>query len=178
MKPLVLNYPIDRQYDLNLALNQLLPTYFSRRLGGGKHPGGHRTDFDLHKQGIKEVDELITWINSVLPEVGAYYARLRKEEECGFNVNGFKITHMWGIRYDKGDCVCSHNHFPLTLSLGYYIYTPKGCSPLKLNNKKIEVHAGQCIFFLGSSWHSIAPEPVGGRCLIAANILYFIDENV
>ena len=178
MKPLILNYPIDRQYNLNQALKQLLPAYFSTRLGGGKHSGGHRTDFDLHKKGIKEVSELITWINSVLPEVAAYYARLRKHEYCGFNANGFKITHMWGIRYDKGDCVCSHNHFPYTLSLGYYIYTPKGCSPLKVNNKKINIKAGQCIFFLGSSWHSIEPDPVGGRCLIAANILYFMDENV
>ena len=172
MKPLILNYPIDRQYNLNQALKQLLPAYFSTRLGGGKHSGGHRTDFDLHKKGIKEVGELITWINSVLPEVAAYYARLRKHEYCGFNANGFKITHMWGIRYNKGDCVTPHNHFPLSLSMGYYIRTPKGCSPLKIEGKKIKVRAGQCIFFLGSDWHSIDPEPIGGRTLIAANILY------
>ena len=172
MKPLILNYPIDRQYDLNAALNKLLPAHFFGRLGGGSEQGGRRTDFNLHKQGIKEVDELVTWINSVLPDVGAYYARLRSGEKCGFNANGFNITNMWGIRYDKGDCVRPHNHFPFTLSLGYYICTPKGCSPLKVKNTKINIHAGQCIFFLGSSWHSIAPEPIGGRCLIAANVLY------
>ena len=172
MKPLILNYPIDRQYDLNAALNKLLPAHFFGRLGGGSEQGGRRTDFNLHKQGIKEVDELVTWINSVLPDVGAYYARLRSGEKCGFNANGFKITNMWGIRYDKGDCVRPHNHFPFTLSLGYYICTPKGCSPLKVKNTKIKIHAGQCIFFPGSNWHSVAPEPVGGRCLIAANVLY------
>ena len=90
MKPLILNYPRDRRDDLNVALKHLLPIHFSTRLGGGKHSGGHRTDFDLHKKGIKEVGELITWINSILPQVAAYYARLKKEEECGFNAKGFK----------------------------------------------------------------------------------------
>ena len=164
-QPLILNYPKKRQ---NGALTKLLPNYFTGHLGGG----GQRTNFDLHKQGIKEVDELVTWIQSTLPQEGAHFARLKKGEKCNFNVEGFNITHMWGIRYNKGDSVYSHNHFPFTVSLGYYVYTPKGCSPLKINNRKINVKAGQCIFFLGSSWHSIDPEPVGGRCLIAANILY------
>ena len=79
---------------------------------------------------------------------------------------------MWGIRYNKGDCVRCHNHFPLTLTLGYYINTPKGCSQLTVENKKIKVKTGDCIFFLGSNWHGTKPEPVGGRCLIAANVLY------
>ena len=172
MKPFILKYPSERQAILNKALSTLLPTYFVGRLGGGNQQGGERTAFNLHNRGIQEVDELVEWIKSKLPEVAAYFAKLNPGEHCGFNKYGFHITNMWGIRYDKGDCVCSHNHFPYTLSLGYYIYTPKGCSPLKVNNKKINVKAGQCIFFLGSSWHSTKPEPVGGRCLIAANILY------
>ena len=172
MKPLIFEYPIDRQATLNKTLNKLLPNYFIGKLGGGKSKGGRRTNFNLHTQGIKEVDELVVWIQSKLPEVAAYFAKLNPGEYCGFNKEGFKITNMWGIRYAKGACVRPHNHFPFTLSLGYYIYTPKGCSPLMIENKKIKVKAGQCIFFLGSNWHGIDPDPVGGRCLIAANILY------
>ena len=44
---------------------------------------------------------------------------------------------MWGILYNKGDCVRPHNHFPLTLSLSYYIKAPKGCSPLVIEKKKL-----------------------------------------
>ena len=153
-------------------MDKILSAQFTGRLGGGSKSGGLRTDFNLHKQGIKEVDELVAWIQSKLPEVATYFARLNPGEYCGFNEHGFKITTMWGIRYNKGDCVRSHNHFPFTLSLGYYIHTPKGCSSLIIENKKIKIKAGQCIFFLGSSWHGIDPDPVGGRCVIAANVLY------
>ena len=172
MKPLVINYPTERQYNLNMALDNLLPTYFKERLGGGPKQGGWRTDFNLHEQHVMALDELVSWIESILPKVGAYFSRAKEEESCNFNPDAFKITHMWGIRYNKGDCVTPHNHFPLTLSMAYYILTPKGCSPIKIEGKKIKVRAGQCVFFLGSDWHSIDPEPIGGRTLIAANIGY------
>lgn len=172
MKPFIIEYPTDQKDTLNKALNKLLPNYFVGRLGGGTHQGGSRTGFNLHNEGIKEVDELVAWIKSKLPEVAAYFAKLNPGEHCGFNKYGFNITNMWGIRYNKGDCVRCHNHFPLTLTLGYYIKTPKGCAQLTVENKKIKVRAGDCIFFLGSNWHGTKPEPVGGRCLIAANILY------
>ena len=172
MKPFIIKYPKDQQGSLNEALSHLLPRYFVGRLGGGNQPGGRRTAFNLHNRGIQEVDQLVEWIKSKLPEVAAYFAKLNPGEHCGFNKYGFNITNMWGICYDKGDCVRFHNHFPLTLSLGYYIHTPKGCAPLTIENKKIKVKAGDCIFFLGSNWHGTKPEPVGGRCLIAANVLY------
>jgi hypothetical protein len=177
MKPLVIEYPMSKCKDLNKALYNLLPNYFVNRLGGGEYPGGHRTNFNLHKQGIQEVNQLVEWIKSKLPEVAAYFAKLNPGEHCGFNEYGFQITNMWGILYNKGDCVRPHNHFPLTLSLSYYIKAPKGCSPLVIEKKKLKVKAGQCVFFLGSDWHGTKPEPVGGRCLIAANILYTRQKN-
>ena len=164
-KHLILNYPKKEQ---NGALTKLLPNYFTGHLGGG----GQRTNFDLHRQGIKEVDELATWIRSTLPEVASHFARLKGGEKCNFNVEGLNITHMWGVLYDKGEGVDPHNHFPFALSCVYYIRTPKGCSPLTLDNIKIKIRAGQCVFFLGSSWHSVARAAVKGRCVISTNILY------
>jgi len=166
IKPLILNYPINKQ------LHKVLTPLFINRLGAGKERGGQRTPFDLHTRGIKEVDELTAWIRSMMPRVAAHFAGLKKEERCSFVIEALEITHMWGVIYDKGDCVYPHNHFPFALSFGYYVHTPKGCSPLKIDNKKIKMQAGQCIFFLGSTWHGVEPEPIGGRCMIAGNILY------
>jgi len=166
IKPLILNYPINKQWQ------KVLTPLFITRLGGGKGRGGQRTDFDLHTRGIKEVDELTTWIKFKMAQVAAHFAGIKKGERCSFIIEALQITHMWGVLYEKGDAVYPHNHFPFSLSFGYYIHTPPGCSPLKIENKKIKVKAGDCIFFPGSSWHQVDPDPVGGRFMIAGNILY------
>jgi len=170
IKPLILKYPVNKQ------LHKVLTPLLINRLGAGKtttsNKGGRRTPFDLHTRRIKEIDELAAWVRSMMPRVAAHFAGLKKGEICSFLVEALEITHMWGVLYEKGDDVYPHNHFPFAVSFGYYIRTPKGCSPLKIENKKIKMQAGQCIFFLGSSWHNVLPEPVGGRCMIAGNILY------
>lgn len=166
IKPLILNYPPHKRW------KKVLTPLFITRLGGGKSPGGRRTPFDLQTRGIKEVDELAAWIRFKTAQVAGHFAGLKKGERCSFVIEALRITHMWGVLYKKGDAVYPHNHFPFSLSFGYYIHTPKGCSPLKINNKKIKVQAGDCIFFPGSSWHGVDPDPVGGRFMIAGNILY------
>ena len=141
IKPIVFNYPIEHQYDLNIKLHKLLLAHSTERLGGFKKKGkrlqgGRRTPWDLHRRGIKEFDELAGWIKSILPRVASHFARLKKGEKCSFVVEALEITHMWGVIYDKGDSVYPHNHFPFSVSFGYYVHTPKGCSALKIENKK------------------------------------------
>ena len=69
-----------------------------------------------------------------------------------------------------------HNHFPYALSFCYYVNLPSGSSPLVLNNEIINLKEGQVIFFLSSSYHSVPPTSVNGRCVIVGNIMYI--DNV
>ena len=89
-----------------------------------------------------------------------------------FDISRFKISHCWSVFYNKGDCVELHNHFPYALSFAYYVNMPEGSSPIMIDGEVIYPEEGQVVFFPGSSFHSVPPSKVSGRCMIAGNIMY------
>jgi len=141
------------------------------------------TKYDFHKQNIKEVEYLTSWISRVLPDVSKNFAchgeqepRLllhSHEDEKGynFNVNGFEIASCWGIHYKGKETLMVHNHFPALLAFIYYVRTPKGSAPIMIE-KEYNAREGQCIFFLASQHHSMGQNESNGRCAIVGNIIY------
>ena len=133
---------------------------------------GRRTGFNFHTQNIKEVDVLLTWIKNLLPEVSVKFASENAEEIYHFNQQHFKLIGCWGAHYNRGEGLQKHNHFPYTISFVYYVRTPKGFSPLIIEDVNIDVKEGQCAFFLAHQYHSVQPNNCDGRCVIAGNFLY------
>ena len=131
-----------------------------------------RTDFNLHKKNFKEVDILLAWIKEILPEVSTKFASENAEEIYHFNQQHFKLVGCWGAHYNRGEGLQKHNHFPYTISFVYYVRTPKGFSPLIIEDENIDVKEGQCVFFLAHQYHSVQPNNCDGRCVIAGNFLY------
>ncbi len=142
---------------------------------------------DLHLHGIKPVNILMEWISSLIPRVTHYYSSPDPIEfnyddylpysdngggKYNFDISRFKISHCWSVFYNKGDCVELHNHFPYALSFAYYVNMPKGSSPIMIDGEVIYPEEGQVVFFPGSSFHSVPPSKVSGRCMIAGNIMY------
>ena len=97
-------------------LNPILYDIVCENLSGGVKAGvygdgggGIITDYNLHKQNIKEVDELISWVSRILPDASKNFAtkgtpRLglhSHEDEKGYDydVNSFEIESCWGIHY-------------------------------------------------------------------------------
>ena len=133
---------------------------------------GRRTGFNFHTQNIKEVDVLLTWIKNLLPEVSVKFASENAEEIYHFNQQHFKLIGCWGAHYNRGEGLQKHNHFPYTISFVYYVKTPKGFSPIIIEDENIDVKEGECVFFLAHQYHSVQPNNCDGRCVIAGNFLY------
>ena len=133
---------------------------------------GRKTGWNFHRQNIKEVDILIVWIKDVLPEISKKFASEEPEESYGFDINAFEIAECWGTHYNKGESLIKHNHFPYIISFVYYVKTPKGFSPIIIEDENIDVKEGECVFFLSHLFHSVKPNNCDGRCVIAGNILY------
>ena len=147
--------------------------------------GGRKTDMNLHKKGIPELTTLLNWIDDLTPIAAHGFTsadkydknnyRLISDQGGGkynFNIKAFELHHCWGITYNKGEGVERHNHFPYALSFCYYVNLPSGSSPLVLDNEVINLKEGQVIFFLSSSYHSVPPASVNGRCVVVGNIMY------
>jgi len=134
--------------------------------------GARRTEWNLHKQKIPEVDKLTSWIQHILPEVSKKFATKTHDEEMAYNINSFELAECWGTHYNKSESVLEHNHFPYALSFVYYVRTPKGAAPIIIEDETLDVKEGQCIFFLASQWHSVGRNDCDGRCAITGNILY------
>ena len=133
---------------------------------------GRRTNFNLHEQNIKEVDILLAWIKDVLPEISTKFASEEHEESYGFDINAFEIVGCWGAHYNRGEGLVRHSHFPYAISFVYYVKTPKGFSPIIIEDENIGLKEGECVFFLAHRYHSVQPNNCDGRCVIAGNILY------
>ena len=160
-----------------LKLNSILydrvcENFYSEENRGQSGLDSRRTDFNLHKKNIKEVDILLAWIKELLPEVSIKYASENAEEIYHFNQQHFKLVGCWGTHYNRGESLTKHNHFPYTISFVYYVRTPKGFSPLIIEDENIDVKEGQCVFFLAHQYHSVQPNKCDGRCVIAGNFLY------
>ena len=140
---------------------------------------GRRTSFKLHEQNIKEVSILTTWIDNILPQVTEEFARSPREDRKekfypGYNPHGFKIVDCWGATYNKGESLDHHNHFPYTLSFVYGVKIPQGSSCIVVENKRVNLKEGDCLFFLATQYHHVNSNRCDGRCVMAGNILYTI----
>ena len=139
---------------------------------GDDHIGGRSTSMDLHNRNIKEIDLLISWIRNILPEISIKFASRVKEDSYGYNINAFKIVDCWGVTYNKGESLREHCHFPFTLSFTYAVKLPHGSSSIFIENKKVQMKEGDCVFFLSSDYHKVKRNNCDGRCVIVGNILY------
>ena len=171
--------------EVNPRLYQIISNYYAEPVVGG----GLKTDLNLHHQNIPELTTVLDWIGSLVPLVSHKFTNTDKFDEenyrlisdqgggkYNFNIKAFELVHCWGITYNKGEGVEMHNHFPYALSFCYYVNLPSGSSPLVLDNEIVNVKEGQVIFFLSSSYHSVPPTSVNGRCVIVGNIMY-IDKS-
>jgi len=170
-------------------LNSLLYDIVCENLSGGVKAGvygdgggGIITEYELHNQKIKEIDELTSWISRVLPDVSKNFATKEKpkvglhshedKQNYDFDVNSFEIQACWGIHYSGKESLSAHNHFPAVLSFIYYVRTPKGSAPIMFEYESHQVEEGQCIFYLASQYHSVDQSEGAGRCAVVGNIIY------
>ena len=175
------NYP-DAE-TLNPKLYKALPIWESKPVVGG----GRKSNLDIHRQGIEEVDTILKWIGSLVPLVSHKYSNPSNIEfdyrdylppsdhgggKYNFNIDAFNLSQCWSVLYNKGDGVEKHNHFPYALSFCYYVSMPDGSSPLILEDEVIHPKEGEVIFFLGSAYHSVPSCDVDGRCAMVGNIRY------
>ncbi len=166
----VYNYGLSES--LNPRLCDRIYENISVQNRGESDISGRSTEMNLHEQNIKEVDLLITWIRNILPEVSTKFASRGEESSYGYNMNAFKIVDCWGLTYNKGESLVEHCHFPFTLSFVYAVRIPRGSSPLWVENKKVKMKEGECVFFLSSSFHKVKRNNCDGRTMIVGNILY------
>lgn len=134
---------------------------------------GRSTSMSFHKQNIKEVDLLITWIQNLLPQVSTKFASRDVEDGYQYDLNAFKIIDCWGLTYNKGESLMEHCHFPMTLTFTYVVRSPSRSSPLMVENKPVKLKEGECVFFLSSDYHKVKRNNCDGRCIIVGNILYY-----
>ena len=119
--------------------------------------GGKKTDWRLHKKGIKDIDILLYWINACIPEAAFQISGGESNNNYGaaiFDKKGFQIHQCWGICYDKGQYVTKHNHFPYALSFNYCVSAPEDSSPFILEGEEIEPVPGRIVFFNSSKNHN------------------------
>ena len=169
--------------EFNPKLYKALPVWNSKPVVGG----GRKSNLDIHKQGIEEVNTILTWIGSLIPVVSHnfscpsnnkfdYRDYLPPSDHGGgkynFNIEAFKLVHCWSVLYNKGDGVEKHNHYPYALSFCYYVNVPDGSSPLIIGDETVNVKEGEVIFFLGNTYHSVPSCNVDGRCALVGNVMY------
>ena len=147
----IFNY--ENASELNPKLYEIISEYKGKPVVGG----GYKTNIHLHEEGIEELTILLGWIGGLVPLVSHRYSNPNNDKfnhidylppsdygggKYNFNINAFKLVHCWGVTYNKGDGVESHNHFPYTISFVYYVNTPEGSSPLMLDDEEIDIVDG------------------------------------
>ena len=124
---------------------------------------------DLRAHGL-----LFDWIVLTIKDAVDQFSRFTNSayNESAEETKVFKIADYWGMMYDEGGGTVLHNHFPYSISFGYYLCTPDGSSPLIIEGKEIQVTEGRLIIFGGHQSHEVPDSDISGRCMIAGNIAY------
>ncbi len=124
---------------------------------------------DLRAHGL-----LFDWIVLTIKDAVDQFSRFTNSayNESAEKTKVFKIADYWGMMYDVGGGTVLHNHFPYSISFGYYLCTPDGSSPLIIEGKEIQVTEGRLIIFGGHQSHEVPDSDISGRCMIAGNIAY------
>ena len=85
-----------------------------------------------------------------------------------------KCIELWGIVYNEGDYILSHEHTPSLYSFTYYVNAPKGSSPLvfETSGHKIKAEAGKVVIYESRLIHKVLPNKCKGRCVVVGNFIY------
>ena len=137
--------------------------------------GARKTKFYTGKdRDLKAHEVLFNWIQGVLVDAVEEFSKFTNSayNESPEETKRFEIADYWGMMYDDGGGTVLHNHFPYSLSFGYYISAPEGSSPLVIEGQEIQVTEGRLILFGGHQSHEVPDSKVSGRCMIAGNISY------
>ena len=182
------------EYQNHINLNPKLYDIVNSNLQNKVQGEGNITNTILHKNNYSEIDTLLKWIESILPQAAHKFSNgftnketeisieeelnlYKKQEsytggEYGFDINGFKIDSCWGILFNMGEALLPHNHFPFCMSFCYYVNAPEGSPPLIIDGDPVNTEAGKLIIFYGHQTHFVPPCFINGRCSIVGNVLY------
>ena len=90
------------------------------------------------------------------------------------HVVDLKCVELWGVLFNEGDYITSHQHGPSLYSFVYFVNTPKGSSPLvfETSGHKIKPEAGKIVIFESRLIHKVPPNKCNGRVTISGNFIY------
>jgi len=168
-EPLVYECPYHAQIE-EILLNWI-DSNADTRVNGGARKTKFYTGND---RPLKAHDILFDWIESVMVDAVEQFSKYTNSayNESPEDTKKFKLADWWGMMYDEGGGTVLHNHFPYSISFGYYLSAPEGSSPLVIENQEIQVTEGRLILFGGHQSHEVPESKVSGRCMIAGNISY------
>ena len=176
MKAIYTTFDYHKHNELNpLLYNTICQNLSDQPLMGG---GIITPYWNLHKRGLQDVDTLCEWIQNITHKAAFVFSQGGEDKvtECdnhlGFKTDSFTIAECWGVHYTPNTKVIKHNHFPFAMSFVYCVQAPKGCSPLIIEDDKIESVEGRIVFFLSHQYHNSIETNTTGRCMIAGNLIY------
>tara|TARA_B100000405_G_C16533419_1_gene355624 strand:+ start:67 stop:639 length:573 start_codon:yes stop_codon:yes gene_type:complete len=168
-EPVILSCPFSEQ------IGEPLIEWIEEKANVRVQGGGLKTKFYTNKErDLPEHDILLDWIDSIMVESVEEMSRWTNSayNESPESSRKFDIADYWGMNYDQGGGAILHNHWPYSISFGYYLRTPEGSSPLVIEGNPIQVTEGRLILFSGHQSHEVPDSEVNGRCMIAGNVLY------
>tara|TARA_B100000287_G_scaffold223875_1_gene211246 strand:- start:200 stop:805 length:606 start_codon:yes stop_codon:yes gene_type:complete len=139
---------------------------------------------------IPEIKRLFNWIEDVVPDAADKLARwtnsLYNSPRKGIkDVKRFKIDSYWALNYPLHSYIGPHNHFPNSISFGYYVHTPENSSSFLYSHKSMQeiledpsgyeeqpVKEGQLFLFNSSLIHWVADAIVPNRTMISGDLIY------
>ena len=176
--PLYLTFDLTDYERVNKNLKKFICHNFSNEvLGQAK-----RTPFNLHRlnnQLHPSVEHILRFVYQNLHEISVQFAIgdnkyttiEQRKNDLNWNWQDLRLAECWGIHYDKGEGVVTHNHFPYSISFCYCVQAPEGSAPLILNDyegKDVRLYPkeGRLTVFLASTWHRVMPkeQQADGRC--------------
>ncbi len=168
-EPLVYQCPYQEQIE-EILFNWIDSTA-KKKVNGGARKTKFYTGND---RPLKAHDILFDWIESVMIDAVEQFSKYTNSayNESPEDTKKFKLADWWGMMYDEGGGTVLHNHFPYSISFGYYLSAPEGSSPLVIEDQEIQVTEGRLILFGGHQSHEVPESKVSGRCMIAGNISY------
>ena len=121
----------------------------------------HFTGFHFDRD-IKSVQNLARWVSDLI-----------RKDCIEYPVN-LKCVELWGVLFNEGDYITSHQHGPSLYSFVYFVSTPKGSSPLvfETSGRKIKPEAGKVVIFESRLTHKVPPNKCNGRVTISGNFIY------
>lgn len=185
--PLYLTYDLP-EYE---RVNKQLKKFISYNLRNDVIGQAKRTAFNLHclnNQLHPAVRQILQFLHDNMEDVSVQFAvgedhnvseEKKPRRDLSWNWQDLGLAECWGIYYDKGQGVITHNHFPYTLSFCYCVSAPEGSAPLILNDyegKDVKLYPkeGRLTVFLASTWHRVCPndQNADGRCSLVGNYVY------